>query len=264
MSLDYFAHGMLGRPYRLHVTHHGKRDGPVVILLHGIAASSEDWNKVLPHLEKTHHCITIDLLGFGKSPKPGWAEYTMQDHLRSMYHTINKLRLKRDFVLVGHSLGALLAARYATQHEQNINRLLLLSPPVYPPLDSISRRGVRQLTGILLNIYKLLRTNPRSTPETFRALTYVAPIPRAVVKHPDIWVPFMRSLKECIEKQTILGDVAQLTLPIDVFHGTLDQVVLGPNVELLAKVNVHIHEFMGTHELTARYGKLVARTLTEE
>lgn len=259
MRFDYLFHGILGRPYRLHVTHHGNQNGPVVVLLHGIAASSEDWGKVLPHLEKTYHCITIDLLGFGESPKPTWAAYTMQDHMRSLFHTINRLRLKQQFILVGHSLGSLLAARYATQHERNLTKLVLLSPPVYPPLDSIPQRGVRQLTGMLLNAYKIVRTNPKIKPETFKALSYVAPMPRTVTKHPEIWVPFMRTLKECIEKQTVLDDVAALSLPIDVAHGTLDQVVLGANVRLLVRDNVTLHEFMGTHDLTTRYGKVVAK-----
>jgi len=117
---------------------------------------------------------------------------------------------------------------------------------------------------MLLNIYKLLRTNPRITPETFKSLTYIAPIPRSLSNDPTVWVPFMRTLKECIEQQTILEDVAKLRLPIDVFYGTLDQVVIGANVKLLkqGKDNVTLHEFLGTHDLTKRYGKIIASVLT--
>lgn len=264
MAFDYFIHGFLGRPYRLYVKHSGKKNGKVVILLHGIAASSADWRNILPLLEKDYHCITIDLLGFGKSAKPKWSAYSMDDHMRAIYNTLNSLNLSQNYILIGHSLGSFLAARYAIEHEANIERLLLLSPPVYPPLESISSRGVRKLTGILLNIYKLLRTDPRITPETFKSLTYIAPIPRSLSNDPAVWVPFMRTLKECIEQQTILEDVAQLSLPIDVFYGTLDQVVIGANVKLLkqGKNNVTLHEFLGTHDLTKRYGKVIASTLT--
>lgn len=261
MAFDYLVHGLLGRPYRLHIRRTGTTNGPVLVLLHGIAASGEDWQKVLPLLESKYRCITIDLLGFGKSPKPTWPAYTMDDHMRSLYHTMNKLHIGRQFILIGHSLGGLLAARYATEHEANLERLFLLSPPVYPPLESISKRGVRQLTGILLTIYKLIRSDRRITPESFKRLTYVVPLPRSIVTHPDTWVPFMRTLKECIEKQTILDDVVKLSLPIDVFYGTLDQVVLGSNVILLEKENVQIHEFLGTHDLSRRYGKVIYEAL---
>ena len=263
MAFDYLTHGLLGRPYRLHVRQTGKQHGEVLVLLHGIAASGDDWKKVLPFLEEDYRCITIDLLGFGKSPKPTWPAYTMDDHMRSLYHTMNRLHIGEQFTLIGHSLGSLLAARYATEHEANLKRLFLLSPPVYPPIESISKRGVRQLTGILLAIYKLLRSSPRITPESFKRLTYVAPLPKSIVTHPDTWVPFMRTLKECIEKQTILTDVAKLNLPIDVFYGTLDQVVLTSNVKLLNKENVQTHEFLGTHDLSRRYGKVIAAGLQD-
>lgn len=251
---NYFWHGILGRPYTLFSRETGRSKGPVIVLLHGIAASSDDWSKVLPYLEAEYRCITIDLLGFGKSPKPQWAEYTMDDHMRSLYRTLNKLRLKKHFILAGHSLGSFLAARYALEHEKNLKRLLLLSPPVYPPLESIKSRGTRALTGMLLNLYRALRNNPRITQETFNALKYIAPLPRSISRNPDTWVPFMRTLKECIEKQTIIEDVAKLSIPIDVCYGSLDQVVLAQNVRLLERQGVTLHQFLGTHDLTKRYG----------
>lgn len=261
---DYLWHGIVGRPYRLHVAHSGERSKPTIVLLHGIAASGDDWRKVLPYLEPHYHCITIDLLGFGESPKPQWLGYTMDDHMRALYRTMNKLHLGSSFILIGHSLGSLLAARYATEHEANISRLILLSPPVYPPLSHIKSKTARKLTGLLLNIYKFLRDDPRINPESFRKLMYLAPLPRGVIKQPETWVPFMRTLKECIEKQTILQDIRGLNLPIDVCYGSLDQVVVSSNVELLARnKNVRLHTFLNTHDLTTRYGKLVAKILAK-
>ncbi len=235
---------------------------PTVVLLHGIAASGDDWRKVLPYLEQDYRCVTIDLLGFGSSPKPQWLGYNMDDHMRALYHTMNKLRLGSRFILIGHSLGSLLAARYATEHQANLSRLLLLSPPVYPPLRDIKSKAARKLTGLLLNIYRFLHDDPRINPETFKRLMYVAPLPRSIVRNPQTWLPFMRTLKECIEKQSILSDVRALQLPIDVFYGSLDQVVVSSNVELLARnKHVHLYSFLNTHDLTTRYGKLVARVL---
>lgn len=257
--LDYLRHGILKRPYRLHISRSGDRSKPVIILLHGIAASGDDWRKVLPRLEPNYYCITIDLMGFGESPKPQWLGYTMDDHMRALYYTIDKLRMRKPFVLVGHSLGALLAARYARKYEKNLKRLLLLSPPVYPPLYTIKKRSTRRFTGLLLGIYKFLRDDPRITPDTFRRLMYIAPLPRTIVQKPDTWIPFMRTLKECIEQQTIIQDVKALTVPIDVCYGTLDQVVLAANIQLLGEnPQVTLHKFMNTHDLTARYGRLVA------
>lgn len=264
MTFDHIYHRLLQRPYRLHINHSGDMTKPVIVLLHGIAASGDDWQKVLPHLETNYHCITIDLLGFGKSPKPQWAAYAMDDHMRSLFHTMNKLRLHTHFTLVGHSLGALLATRYATEHESNLASLVLLSPPVYPALDTIHDWTARQRTSLLLKLYTFIRTSEHLTQESFRKLRFIAPVPKGVIADPDTWLPFMRTLRECIEKQTILHDISVLSLPIDIFYGTADQVVVGANVKLLARhPNIEVHTFLGNHDLTSRYGKLLAKTLGE-
>lgn len=66
------------------------------------------------------------------------------------------------------------------------------------------------------------------------------------------------------KNKLILGDVKQLSLPIDVCYGSLDQVVVSSNVELLARnKNVRLHTFLNTHDLTTRYGKLVAKILAK-
>lgn len=264
MSFDTFWHGTLGRPYRLHVRYTGDPTKQTIVLLHGIAASGEDWNKVLPYLDPNYFCITIDLLGFGKSPKPAWLGYTVEDHIKSLHRTIRSLNISEPYILMGHSLGSLLAVRYARQHPKNIEKLLLLSPPIYPSLESITSRSAKRLTGLLLTIYKFLR-GKKMTPETFKRLSYIAPLPKSVITQPDIWVPFMRTLQQCIEKQTVLEDVLATTIPIDICYGTLDQVVINANVELLKnQSNVTLHEFMNTHDLTGRYGKLLARILTPQ
>lgn len=259
-----FWHKTLRQPYRLHTEFHGDPNNPIIVFIHGIAASGDDWSSFIPSFEQSYYCITVDLLGFGDSPKPIWCDYTMRDHTRSLFHTLNQLHLGQDFILIGHSLGSFLAARYAHEHQNNLTRLFLLSPPVYPPLDTIEKPTTRRLTGLLLSVYKLLR-DERMTPTSFRRLSRIVPLPKRVITHPDTWLPFMLTLQHCIEQQTILEDIATITIPTDVFYGSLDQVVITANVELLAvNPNVRLHSFVGTHELTRRYGKLVAKTLASE
>ena len=261
MIFDTFWHKTLRRPYRLHIQRYGDPAKPTIVLLHGIAASGEDWAPFVQVLTKEYYCITIDLLGFGKSPKPQWCKYSIDDHTRSLFYSIHALRNRELFILMGHSLGSFLAARYAHEHPSSLSRLYLLSPPVYPPLNAISKRGARRLTGLLLVIYKFLR-NEHMTPDTFRRLSYIAPLPKSVVRQPDIWIPFMRTLQTCIEQQHILSDVAALELPVKVFYGTLDQVVVGANVELLTQNSyVQTQTFIGTHDLTLRYAKYVLKSL---
>jgi len=263
MRFDQFWHGTLGQPYRLHTVRHGEPGKPVVILLHGIAASGEYWNTLIPFLTPHYTCITIDLLGFGKSSKPQWAEYNMEQHVRSIRHTIRSLHIRGDFILVGHSLGSLLATRYVRRYPAKIQRLLLLSPPVYPRLDSIEGKMALHRTDLLMRIYRTLREHPRITPHNLERLGRLGVVPRSVRIRPDTWIPFKRSLEHCIEQQTILRDIDSVGIPIDVFYGTLDSVVIGANVRALARDhNVTLHRFTGSHTLGRTYAKVVAKLLT--
>jgi pimeloyl-ACP methyl ester carboxylesterase len=262
MTLDLFWHRVLRRPYRLHVVTHGPAGKPVVIMLHGIAASSDDWGKLVPLLSEQYRCITIDLLGFAKSPKPQWANYTMEDHVRSIAYTIKKLDIEGPFTLIGHSLGSLLATRYARQHSRQVSHLMLLSPPVYPPLKTIQKRAAYYRTSWLMKLYRFLRTHPRMTPANMKKISYIAPLPSSITKDPETWLPFHRSLERCIEQQTIERDIAVIRAPIDIFYGTLDTLVVGPNVKMLAHADgVQVHTFRGQHSISHSYAKLVSASL---
>lgn len=259
---ERFWHGVLRRPYRLYSSVHGEPDKPVVVLLHGIAASGEDWGKLIPLLTPRYRCISIDLLGFGKSPKPDSAQYDMDQHLSAIHRAIRSLHVGTPFILVGHSLGSLLATRYTRQHPREVRRLLLLSPPVYPPLSSITGKVALRRTDILMRIYRTLRTHPRMTPENVRRISRISVLPPSIAKHPETWVPFKRSLERCIEQQTIEQDITAVRVPIDIFYGTLDTVVVGQNVQNLAsKAGVEVHAFRGNHALSRHYASIVSKLL---
>ena len=62
---------------RREITLHGHRvtyteagDGPVVVLLHGIAGSGRTWDAVVPRLARHARVVAPDLLGHGESAKP--------------------------------------------------------------------------------------------------------------------------------------------------------------------------------------------------
>jgi pimeloyl-ACP methyl ester carboxylesterase len=109
--------------------------GPVVVMIHGIASSSVTFHDLVPLLKPTHRCITIDILGFGTSPQPANATYSLDEHAEALDRTIRSLDLDEPFILIGHSLGGIIAARYAATHPRKLSRLVLVGTPVYlPPL----------------------------------------------------------------------------------------------------------------------------------
>lgn len=107
-----------------------------VIFIHGIAADSSSFTRAIDYLEGTRSLrdirfITFDLLGSGSSHKSDDLNYDYHDQLSALHNSIAKLRLKVPVILVGHSMGTLIAVRYANTYKKSIHKLILISPPVY-------------------------------------------------------------------------------------------------------------------------------------
>jgi pimeloyl-ACP methyl ester carboxylesterase len=69
----------------------------------------------------------IDLLGFGESPMP-WKNYTQDLHLEALNNVLKKYD---SYILVGHSLGAILSLAYIQKYKTNVKALILISLPVF-------------------------------------------------------------------------------------------------------------------------------------
>lgn len=263
---DMLWHKHLRRPYKLNIYDHGggQDDKPIIVLLHGLASSSANWDSLIPLLKQKYRCISIDLVGFGESPKPQWYDYTMEEHIRDIHHTIRGLRLSKQFTLIGHSLGSLLATRYAREFPREVNRLILLSPPVYAPLDSIESRSAKQRTSMYLRGYRFLRTHHSATPENILRLTKIIPALKFIVLDSASWQPFIRSLEQCIENQTIIEDIVEVRTPVDIFYGIFDEVVVPYNVRSLARLrDVTLYPLKINHIVSNRYAASVATVLLD-
>lgn len=254
-------HKYLKRPYLLHVYDHGGT-GPVMIFLHGLASSSSNWDYLIPLLKENYRCISIDLTGFGDSPKPQWYEYTVDDHIRNIHATIRHMNLTTPFTLLGHSLGGLLATRYARLHQHRIKHLVLLSPPVYMELSEIGSRSARQRTSLYIRAYRFIRTHRRVTAENFMRLSKILPQTKFLRLSYASWLPFVRSLEHCIETQTVVQDIKEVKAPIDIFYGLFDQVIVPYNIKQLTRIrDVTIHPLKVDHNVGKRYARQVANVL---
>jgi pimeloyl-ACP methyl ester carboxylesterase len=196
--------------------------GPVVILIHGIASSSVTFEKLVPLLREKHRAISIDLLGFGESPAPEDSDYDLGQHVAALSRTIDSLRLREPFVLVGHSMGGLIASRYAATHPKRVGKLVLVSPPVYVSPAAIADPRDRAAMGLYLKAYEYLRTNKRFTMRNAAMLARLSPIRNVLEVSERNWTPFVRSLENLIESQTTISDLAAVIAPVEVIYGTLD------------------------------------------
>jgi pimeloyl-ACP methyl ester carboxylesterase len=98
--------------------------GKPVVLLHGLTGTHEYFAPLAIRLSQTNRVIAPDLLGFGRSPWPD-ISYTVDEHLAALEQVLPK----EPFVLIGHSMGTLLALEFARRHPQRVTGLVLISPP---------------------------------------------------------------------------------------------------------------------------------------
>jgi pimeloyl-ACP methyl ester carboxylesterase len=98
-------------------------EGPVVLLIHGMAGSSQTWAPVMQQLAADHTVIAPDLLGHGASAKPR-GDYSLGAQASGVRDLLGVLGIERA-TLVGQSLGGGIAMQLAYQHPEVCERLVL-------------------------------------------------------------------------------------------------------------------------------------------
>jgi pimeloyl-ACP methyl ester carboxylesterase len=82
----------------LHAVERGT--GPRLILVHGVAGSCMVWDEISPGLEPYFTLTSVDLLGYGHSPKPRTA-YTPGLHVESIRRTLRRMEIDPPHTLSG-------------------------------------------------------------------------------------------------------------------------------------------------------------------
>jgi pimeloyl-ACP methyl ester carboxylesterase len=122
------------RGARFHMVQLG-RSGPPVVMLHGLFTGSlASWYfTAAPILAATHRVRLIDWRGHGLSDRTpsGYTSTAMADDLAGLTDDLP------EFAVVGHSFGALVAARFALAHPGRVTRLALVDPPLDPLRDLV-------------------------------------------------------------------------------------------------------------------------------
>lgn len=102
----------------------GPKHGSPILLIHGVTDSSHSWSSVIPYIDRTYRVYTPTLRGHGNSTKPVRG-YQIPAFAQDMIAFMNKMRIKRA-VVVGHSLGSLVAHQLASLFPERISHLILV------------------------------------------------------------------------------------------------------------------------------------------
>src|SRR5689334_14484934 len=103
-------------------------NGRVVVLLHGKNFCAATWESTIRALTQAgYRAIAPDQVGFCKSSKPERYQYSFHQLAANTRALLEKLGVAR-VVLISHSTGGMLAARYALLYPQQVEQLVLVNP----------------------------------------------------------------------------------------------------------------------------------------
>ena len=122
--------------------------GDPLILLHGFPASSHLWRDVVPHLPRGHRMVIADLLGYGRSDRPGEHGVSIAAHAERVLALADTLRIEK-FAIAGHDLGGGIAQHIAVHAPERVSRLALISSVAFdawPPRELRMARSALPFT----------------------------------------------------------------------------------------------------------------------
>lgn len=230
----------------------GASDGPpeaICLFVHGLGGSSVNWEALAPVLAPSFRCVALDLVGFGRT-EAGSRRAGVPDNTELLAAFVEQvLPVGMPLLLVGNSMGGLIAARYAAAHPGRLGGLVLLDPAVPPPrpvpgpgtLAAIGIYGIPWLGATVARARRRWRTPEESVQDTLRLCT-VAPEeidPAVVQRHIELahdrisrpeqdplYSEAARSMFALLARRRQAdATYDDITAPVLLVHGTHDRLV---------------------------------------
>src|SRR6202163_392077 len=114
--------------------------GPVVVLLHGYAETSDSWAPLAAELIKNYTVVVPDLRGIGRSSRPagGYDKKTQAADIRAVVTALGHDRAS----VVSHDIGIMVAYAYAARYPDKVERLVGMDAPLpgIAPWDEIVKK----------------------------------------------------------------------------------------------------------------------------
>lgn len=138
-------------------------DGPPLLLLHGYPQTHVTWHKIAPDLAEEYTVIVPDLRGYGDSIGPTDPEteaYSNRVMAEDMVAVMESLGFD-EYRIAGHDRGARVGYRYALDHPNRVEKLVLLD--IIPTLETFERMDYQYAFGMY---HWLFLAQPHPVPET--------------------------------------------------------------------------------------------------
>ena len=216
----------------------GRPNGRTVMLFHGMNFAGFYWGGPIDALRKEGYRVIVpDQIGFGRSSKP-IMPYNFHDMARNSKLLLDHLKIE-NAAIIGHSMGGMLAARFATQYPQVAEQVVIYNPigvtdgRFNRPWGSIDEAYERNLKTTYQNIYAGIHRYFSHNPTAWK------PEFEQYVRYRYAWTlsgdwPRYAMVQSLIQQITyldpVVNDWAHIKAPTLVFGGAEDNLAGPPRV----------------------------------
>ena len=135
---------------KLHVEVEGPNDATPIVFLHGLTSSGKTWEWLPEEVKRGRRIVRLDFRGHGRSPHtPG--HYRLADYGGDVVEVLHQFEMPA--VLVGHSLGGVVAWWVAQNHPEIVTAAFLEDPPL------LAAETAPEQVARVRELFKLMRAN---------------------------------------------------------------------------------------------------------
>jgi len=208
-----------------------------VLLLHGKNFNGAYWGETVAKLlNEGFHVIVPDQIGFGKSSKPSYYHYTFQQLAHNTKSLMDHVGIS-EVIVIGHSMGGMLATRFALMYPELTTQLVLVNPigledwKLKVPYTSIDERYKTELNRSFERTKSYMRESyfDGEWKEEFNEWVYLLTAP---VKSPDFdryaWNAALTS--DMVFTQPVLYEFKNLDMHTTLIIGQRDRTAPGTHL----------------------------------
>jgi pimeloyl-ACP methyl ester carboxylesterase len=215
----------------------GKANGRTAVLLHGKNFCGATWERTIAELSRAGYRVVVpDQIGFCASSKPRGYQFSFQQLAANTRAMLDHLNVEKAIV-IGHSMGGMLAARLALSDPQRVERLVLINPigledwqalgVPYATIDALYETELKT-TADSIKAYQLkFYYNGRWRPEYDRWVEMQAGLYSGPAG--DIVARNQAQTSEMLFTQPVVHEFQRLQVPTTLLIGGKDRTAPGAN-----------------------------------
>ncbi len=219
-------------------------NGRTVVLFHGKNFAGYYWTDVIKGLTKAGYRVVVpDQIGFGKSSKP-YIHYSFHEMAEENKLLLDTLGIKKAIIL-GHSMGGMLATRFALLFPEKTEKLILEDPIGLEDYRTFVpyKNAEEQYEGELKKTAQSIKSYYQSSyfPEWKPAYDYLVNIGAGVTYGADYprWAKVSALTSVMIYEQPVVYEFKNIRVPAVVMVGTKDHTIVGKNLLSKAEQDQH-------------------------